>query len=226
MEKRVNGRLSCSSFSYLCSCLMGLLPLGKSRKRLDPFFAGTSPLKFLSFLHDKMWWSPCVIRNFLPFACKRFRDAVSPPVLAATCSHHLEAPACRLLAVDKMSHSLRVDWRPASADPMQSSSLSALSLPSCPLLWALLFGLCCHGAVRPVRGFTCSILCSLHRGQLTGLRVGDAKRALYDCSRMDWRSGFSSSVWRPLGCFYQVTHLEEISAVDFCWSLCPFFDHF
>lgn len=36
-----------------------------------------------------------------------------------------------------------------------------------PRLFTLLFGWCCHGTVQPERGFTCSILCSLHRGPLT-----------------------------------------------------------
>lgn len=86
-----------------------------------------------------------------------------------------------------------LDWQLACVDPIHS--FHPCSLTSClPHLRTLLFGWCCHGTVWPDRGFTYSILCSLHRGQLTRLRCSDAKHTVYESSGVDWRSGFCNSV--------------------------------
>ena len=59
-----------------------------------------------------------------------------------------------------------LDWQPACVVPIHS--FPPCSLASClPRLCTLLFGWCCHGTMWPEWGFTYSILCSLHRGQLT-----------------------------------------------------------
>lgn len=66
--------------------------------------------------------------------------------------------------------------------------------PPAPFFCTLLFGRCCHGTMWPEWGFTPSILCSLHRGQLTRLRCADAKHTVYESSRADCHSGLCSSV--------------------------------
>lgn len=64
--------------------------------------------------------------------------------------------------------------------------------PPAPFFYTLLSGRCCHGTMWPEWGFTPSILCSLHRGQLTRLRCADAKHTVYESSRV-WTAAQDSA---------------------------------